>query len=85
MVKSAFSKSVMLSFVCIFLFCQLCALYNCSFCVTGLMYLCIVALSLFQQTFVAPRLDSFRDFSASWLRVHSSSVCFRVAVLYRNR
>jgi len=81
MVKSDFSNNVMLSFACIFLFVNY-LLCTGSFCVATLI---IVALSLFQQIFGAPQLDNFRFFSASWLRIHSSNVCFRVAMLYRNK
>jgi len=85
MVKSVFSKNVMLSCDCIFRFVDsvLCTIF---FCVVMLiMYLCIVALSLFKQIYGAPRLDNFRVLSASWLGVHATSVCFHVAILYRHK
>jgi len=72
------------AFICLF-FWQLCALYivflRCDayvFMRCGTVF-CIVA-TLIEQSFGAPRLDNLRVFSVSWLRVHSGSVCFRVAV-----
>jgi len=80
-VASVFSRSAMLSFA---VFLSIVCFIHCFYAATLIMCLCSVELCMIYQSFGAPRLDNF-SFLASWLRVHSSSVCFSVALLYRNK